>query len=99
MAIKLSVTVFASLARPVLALLLAMVTAVSVGKVLSTVTLLLLVVAVTVAAELPERLLAMIENSAVPSVVPALTEAVAVQLFPPGLATVAATPSKVTLGV
>ena len=97
--VKLSVTVFPSLALAVLVLLLAMVTDVRPGKILSTVTLLPLVVAETAGAALPARSLVDIENTATPSAVPAPTVAVAVQLFPPGLATVAATPSKVTLGV
>ena len=99
LAVKLSVTVFASLARAVLALLLAMVTTVRVDGVLSTVTVLLSVDVVTAAKALPARSLALIENAATPSAVPAPTVAVAVQLFPLGLAKVAATPSKVTLGV
>ena len=79
MAVKLSVTVFASLARAVSALLLAMATVVRLGSVLSTVTLLLSVVAVTALAVLPTRSVTEIENTATPSAEPAQTEAVATE--------------------
>jgi hypothetical protein len=98
-AVKLSVTMFANFARVALVMLLAMVTKLRLGNVLSTVTLLLFVVDVTVRSPLPARSHALIENVTLPSAVSALTVAVAVQLLPLGLVTVAVTSNKVTIGV